>query len=287
MAGHVVVIAISNGSPLPEHFESLCKMPSSFLVFHHSFLPPNSISLGRLVIDAHAPWQDFCTPSIALNRDDIAILPQPRVRELLERSKGTSLCKSLNYLFDPLGRDGSPNLLSHEKTYLLLNSGDYFRRACADNSIREWLETVVKHGWNAYMVVGIHTVHESSINGLQSARFFDSATTGVPGQQELEAGLTLMTECVEPKLNDIGPGELVIAAQYRKVQFKWFCKDKIESAFLEVGSNRWKVFAMGGRSGSSGDGDEVIEADFQETITENDVKEEGKIHRIGDEIIII
>lgn len=245
------------------------------------------------MIDTHAPWQDFYTPSIALDCHDIAITPQPRVWELLERSKGTNLYNGLNNLFGSLGRDGSSCvLLSREKTYLLLNSGDYFKRACADNSIREWLETVAKHRWNAYMVVGIHTVHESSINGqtlmqsLESPGNFNSASTSAPGQQGLEAGLTLMMECVESKLNDVGPGELVIAAQYRKVRFKWFCKDKIDSAFLEVGSNKWKVFVMGGRRSHSGEGDELVEVDFLNTLSENDVEEEGDIHCIGDEIII-
>jgi hypothetical protein len=52
---------------------------------------------------------------------------------------------------------------AQEKIYLLLNSGNYFKKLCADPDTRAWLETVIKHVWNVYMVVGIHTVHESSI----------------------------------------------------------------------------------------------------------------------------
>jgi hypothetical protein len=100
-------------------------------------------------------------------------------------------------------------------------------------------------------------------------------------QPEQEVGLTVSAES-----NDTEPPsarELIIAVQYRKVQFKWFSSRKIETAFLEVGCNRWKVFAISGRAEWNEAEDDVVEADLQDGIETEDIEEEGDIYLTADE----
>ena len=248
----------------------------------------NSVALGRLVIDTSTPWQDFCPSTEAPDPSEIGIAPQPRLRELFERTKGSKIHDSLCKVFCSLLRNGNiaEGISSaQEKTYYLLNSGPYFAKLCGNRETREWFETTIKYGWNVYMVVGIHTVHESSVQA-RSLDQIDHSAFSVPHvgssvqQSEQEVGLTVSAEN-----NDGGSPasrELIIAVQYRKVQFKWFFSRNIDSAFLEAGHNRWKVFAISGRAESSEDEEDVVEADLQDGIEAEDIEEEGDVYFTSD-----
>lgn len=268
-------------------------MPSSFFVFKHNLLPMNSVALGRLVIDTSTPWQDFCPNTEAPGASEIGIVPQPRLRELFERTKGSKIHDSLCKVFCSLLRnenvvDGLSS--AQEKTYYLLNSGPYFSRLCGNQQAREWFETTIKHGWNVYMVVGIHTVHESSVHAPNLDQI-DRSVFSVPHvgssvqQAEQEVGLTVSAGNYDG--GSPSPRELIIAVQYRKVQFKWFSSRKMDAAFLEVGQNRWKVFAIGGRAERNEDEEDIVEADLQDEIEAEEIEEEGDAYFTTDEGIIV
>src|SRR5437667_7771337 len=191
-------------------------MPSSFFVFNHNLLPINSVTLGRLVIDTRTPWQDFCPTTLEPSGQEIGIVPQPRLREIFERTKGSKLHDSLCKVFCSFFGDGNAQeglSSAKETTYYLLNSGLHFSKLCTEEKARQWFETTIKHGWKVYMVVGIHTVHESSVH-VQSLEPSGVLNVGSSVQQsEQDVGLTVSAED-----NDRGstpaPQELLIAVQY-------------------------------------------------------------------------
>jgi hypothetical protein len=272
-------------------------MPSStFYVFSQRLLSPKSVALGRLVIDSHAPWEDFCPYTLRLTDDDVATVAEPRLREIIEHTRGTQLHEDLSKLFHFVMGDDNPEVIhsASEKTYLLLNQGDYFKRACADSNTRKWFETVIRHGWKVYMVVAIHTIHESSIHPQSleqrlQAPDVDDVRTQAPGLTVPGAGLTVCPEPT-PAAPAIPSNQLIIAVQYRKVQFKWYSSRKVDRAFLERGSNRWKVFVISGRD-TDEVYDDIVEADLQESLVKEDVEEEdeeqGDIFTTSDDTLVI
>ena len=142
--------------------------PSSLSVFVNPLLPMDSIALGRLVIDVHTPWQDFCPSStLAITKDDVSIMPSFRIHEILDHSTGTAFHGHFTkFLTSAFKRDQNAlsTITATEATsYRLLNSGFHFRRMCKDKETRSWLETVINEGWDAYMVVGIHTIKDAEV----------------------------------------------------------------------------------------------------------------------------
>lgn len=134
-----------------------------------------------------------------------------------------------------------------ETTYLLLNSGNYFRKLCGEPSTRDWLENTIKYGMKVYMVVGIHTIRPSSMH--------------------VGSGHGLAANRVN--------GEQVFAVQYRKVSFKWHVRRAIDKAFLKT-ECIWAVSKLGGRGTQDNDDDEIVEADFEDFIDKDDVKMEDQ-----------
>ena len=226
--------------------------PPAF-VYKYRLLPRNAVALGRLVTETQAPWENYHHYPFDLPRDDVMIIPQPRLHEIIKSAKGPirhtleNISSCLTGNGDWL--DGSDGV--QEKTYTLKNSPNYFDKFSGQHSTREWFETVIKHGWNPYMIVGFHTVPESLIRqaGL------DPETPSISDADK---------EKVEAELAFAAAGEVVVAVQYIKIQFKWHSSRKVGAAFLKMGSNRWKVFSLSGnRSEFEDEDDDIVEAVFQ------------------------
>jgi hypothetical protein len=140
------------------------------------------------------------------------------------------------------------------------------------------------------MIVAIHTVHKTAIrtSALDQRQSSDVTMGQLPGDNLPEVGLTVLTESNDSTFVPVASDELIIAVQYRKVQFKWFSSRKIDSAFLEMGCNRWKVFLISARADLDDGEDDVVEADLQEDIGEEDVEEEGDIYiNTGGDMVIV
>jgi hypothetical protein len=240
----------------------------SFFVFNPALLPLTSVTLGRLVIDPQAPWEDFCPYVPKVDDEDVFTVPQPRLREMIECARGTDIYERLSNRFPLLMGEGVSVFGSTiEKTYLLSNSGSWFRNVCADSKTREWLETAIEHEWDVYMAVGIHTVQESAIIGLQDQL------------QQMQ----LLTS-TDRTAESVPLAELIIAVQYRKVQYSWHSSQKVDSAFLEVACNRWEVYAT--RMAEFHEED-IVEATLKDTIFKEDIRKEGEVYVLDSQVVVL
>jgi len=262
--------------------------PSSFSVFVNPLLVQDSIELGRLVLDVHHPWQDFCpSTSGRLTRADITVNSSFRIRDILDKSKGTRfhlrLTKFLTSFYKTENATLSTVVAPEATSYMLLNSRLHLGRTCKDQVTRDWLETVIQERWNAYMIVGIHTVKDAEVthdhrNVVETKASIQLPvdTLAAPGAgaltpgdiPDLDAGAEKWRERGESS-SFVAPGEQVIAIQYRKLKFKWFSSRTLESAYLEKG-NRWKVYLLGDKAEPGEDAkdvedvEDVVEAEFEE-----------------------
>jgi hypothetical protein len=205
-----------------------------------------------------APEQDFCSIPVTLTVKDVDITHRPRLRETMESARGSKLFHKFANLFSNLKLDEEFPIV-RETTYTLINSGEVFKRLCDNVRTREWLQQAIKLKWPVYMVTGIHTIHESSVYNRDNPGNV-STVDPEPGQTE-----------VDRTIGSPAAGELVFAAQYRKIQFNLFSSKRLDNAHLPVGcSNRWKVISMGGRSGFNEN--DIIEASLKESFTLEDFK---------------
>jgi len=266
-------------------------MPApSLSVFINPLLSLNSIQLGRLVLDVHNPWQDFSPfESISFTRDDIITNSSLRVCDILDASKGTRFHLHLTRFltsFYETNQDAVSHIVTSEaKSYLLPNSRLHLARICKDKDTREWLETVIKEGWDAYMIVGIHTIKDAEITvdhkiacGTKASGQLPvgslAAAVGVPGHTvDMEISGEKHVRCGGTS-GFVAPGEQVIAIQYRKLKFKWLFSSLLESTYLEEG-NRWKVYLPGDKAEpeeGTEDDEDVVEVEFEEEIGAIDVE---------------
>jgi nucleoside phosphorylase len=256
--------------------------PQSFFSILNRLLSPESVALGRLVINTRAPWHDFCPAPIPITRDDVVIPPTSQLCDILNSSRGSRLSDWLSRMFsylvpgeDCLDRIGS----APTKTYLLSNHGRIFEKHCVQLIGRGWFETIIKLGADPYMVVGFSTVHESSIRGRDLE--FHLPHPGVPNAGSHAA------DAKTAKAFLPADGELIVAVQYRKVQWGWFSSRDFDSAFLETNVNRWKVFVDDWKDPSQPGEDDVVEVSLQDSIVEEDVTMQGEVVIEGDQIFVL
>jgi len=244
--------------------------PSSFSVF---LRPEGSIELGRLVVDVYSPWQDFCpSASVALTKADITVNSSLRIRDILDKSEGTQFHLRLtNFLTSYCQTEKaalSTVVAPEAASYILLNSRLHLGRLCKDQVTRDWLEAIIAEGWNAYMIVGIHTVKDAKITHSHQNAVETKASIQLPVDTLAAPGAGTITSGDIANL-DVGaakwraPG---VAIQYRKLKFKWFSSRTLESANLEKG-NRWKVCLLGDTPEPGEDVEDVedvVEVEFEE-----------------------
>ena len=206
---------------------SNAKPGNSFLVLKP--VSSTSVGLGRFVISPRAPWEAFCPFSPKPAENDIGILAQPRLHELIQSVEHASVRETfmnllsingeLDELFDVIAS-------ASEKTYILPNSGDWFRNACGEKETRTWLEEMVKNRLPVYMVVGIHTIYVP------------------PSRQRTSTYMNAIESRAEAMDMDQGhlpSGELIVAVEYRKVLFHWLWSRDVDRAILETGKNLWQL----------------------------------------------
>jgi nucleoside phosphorylase len=206
---------------------------TSFFSMYHLF-PWNSVVLGQLVISLDDPGQGFRQAPNELTKEDVGISHQHKLREIVQSTKNSTLYGKLGGILSyPFSTTNENFPEVQEKTYSLLNSGYYFKRLCNNPEARKWFEKTIKYGRNVYIVVEIHTVHESSIG----VRNLDTRVAGL--------NTNLETENREIQWGSPSPGEQVFAVRYRKVHFGWFSSRNMENGFLNT-RICWKVFPIRG-----------------------------------------
>jgi nucleoside phosphorylase len=265
-------------TPVLGALTSIAENGNSFLVFKP--LSFNSVALGRLVINPHAPWEDYCPVSLKLKENDIGILAQPRLRELIHNTRGTAVYDKFINRFS-LNEDSLETIASaSEKTYILSNSGNWFKGSCSNKEIRLWLETMAKNRLDIYMIVGIHIIYSTT-------------GPGIVFQHGMQQGHSTAVN-IGTTAPFLRPGELIVAVEYRKVQFHWFWSRDVDRAFLEIGCNRWELGVII-RTGSDDEGEEldeeeeedIIEATLQDYIMKEDIEVTGEVLRLSDQLVLV
>jgi len=275
-------------------------------------MAPNMVSLGRLVLDMSAPWQDYCPyfPVQLSPEKDVATTEFLHVHEIIEQTRGTKFHANITQAFSSLSgmtkRSTAHIVAPHGVRYWLLNSGDHFGRVCRDSNVRDWFDRVIKRGFDVYMVVGIVVLRDAKIANTVETTSRVESSIELPVTDAATAGVTSLVPTSLGAILDSGlgaghlsqnttetsyfaPGDRIIAVEYRKVRFEWFSSRKAGTAFLEKG-NRWIVHHTSSRMEPTDDSEDVVEENLQEVSTKADldiVYEVYCIGKDGDEFLLL
>lgn len=243
-----------------------------------NLLPLESVQLGRLVLDAKRPQQDFIDPfADRPTATEFSRNPQSPFEETCKFSR---VSKLRSYLSDVLSFSyerqnlGAATLSAPlATTHDLMNSGAWFDSACTQPETRRFLERAIDNQSSVYLIVGFRTV--------QDARLVKNVTwkTGQVAKGEIPVQLiatsiapaNVVTNIAAPGvgcIRDVGngqvltfraPGEQVFAVMYRKVRFKW-----LSSRYCLEANNRWASCWDWRRADNEDDDeeDDVIEANL-------------------------
>ncbi|KAF8430036.1 hypothetical protein EV426DRAFT_1637 [Tirmania nivea] len=231
---------------------------------------PDSAKLGRIVLNPQEPLETYYDlfPSQEVVLKEIHITPSIDLACTYNESKKKSLGGALLQLFYGAlssSAEGGTSLEGETKRYQLGNAEQLFRKACAAEDVREWLqENVIKPKVDAYMIVGYHTITNPRIvngNRLERKTNFraddaiGSAAPGLPGVANVR-NFTWGDHRYKLQLSASGEG--IWAVQYRKVVYKlesWFSECQIK-----LKDSKWKMFLH--IRGQEDAGKYVVDADL-------------------------
>ena len=126
-----------------------------------TFLPLQSVQLGRLVLNVQQPHSDFLDP-VPIDPQDIIVKPadqfQGQESSATTKEFGSALCHLLSLLRSK--QQGIVTRITSDRvtTYLLNNSGHWFRQAVQNEDARKWIESANRRGDDIYFVAGYHTL---------------------------------------------------------------------------------------------------------------------------------
>lgn len=233
------------------------------ILLRQTFLPLDSIRLGRLVLNVSEPEQDYFDPtcneeagqSVSTQTHYTSLQPttgSEGLLSILTRLVSKSISKH-NRIYIQVTADTA-------KQYVLQNSSTWFKTALSSEATRNWLGLAIRQGDEVYMVVGYTT--------LLDGRFIEgTAAAMAPGEQ-----LILPVPPPLPEGSDhtairrqfVSPGEQICAVQYRKVRFRWFSARDLGSAGLERDGSRWRMnWNIRGQEVEMND---IVEADLQDEL---------------------
>ncbi|KAH8150233.1 uncharacterized protein LAJ45_05920 [Morchella importuna] len=209
----------------------------------------DSVKLGRLVLNAKCPHQDFVDP--LENHPADTDFFQTVQHDFSETRKFTKTSRLRSYLsstfsasYQVHGYSSATLSAPLVTTYELKNSGAWFTAACTQASSQQFLEQAFDNRVNGYLTVGFRAVHDASM--LKSAA--RKRTGGAKGRLPVPAGTaSVVAPGVEScrgiqngqELNYKAMGDQVFAILYRKVKLRFLSRWKAGNMALEV-HNRWK-----------------------------------------------
>lgn len=222
-----------------------------------NLLPFSAVQLGRLVLNAKSPQDDYIDPLDGLPADgDFDRNIQTDYKETRRFSTTSKLRPYLNALvtfsFEKQNVGTATLSAPLAVMYNLKNSGLWFRDACKQPGTRKFLENAFNEGQNAYLVVGFRTLQDASlvkgvtwkkVQGVGSDVPLHLVTGGMATSSLAAAIAAPGVELVRgvgngQELSFKAPGEQIIAVLYRKVRCKLLSGRTIDKMSLEVG-NRW------------------------------------------------
>lgn len=242
-----------------------------------TFLPLDSVRIGRLVLNVDEPQADYF---------DFAAEAKFIVKEhenytgqaVTATDKGfTSSLTTLVSAKRTRQRNAFTRITTTlAKTYQMSNSGLWFTDSLKDEKARAWIEQAVRHGEDIYLVVGYHTMLDAQVTEEDGVTNESAGSVEVPVTAALTAtGVVIPIQGVlDPKVAGhskhsqgeqkrfMAPGEQICAVQYRKLRFKWYSSRDLDSATL--GPNQWKTYWS--MRGSEDGGNDIIEPDLQDDL---------------------
>ncbi|RPA98566.1 hypothetical protein L873DRAFT_1686870 [Choiromyces venosus 120613-1] len=252
----------------------------TFTILGDTLLPLGSVKLGRLVLNAKAPLDDFY---------DQPTTPTPLAQdqknfELIQKNSKYSKLRAhvsrLLYMnYEDQHKDAAALTGTKAKTYKLENSGEWFREACKTTETRKWLEGAIEDGSSVYLVIGYHTIFDPQFHVKEgmvvNQALGGTATSPSPTPTPTEpggAGFDTIRDASSKNYVTITTlGEQIYAVQYRKLEFKGFSSRTLDKLTLERG-NRWKVF-WGLRGVEDTGDDDVVEANLSDELPDEESEE--------------
>ena len=175
----------------------------SNILFHHFFLPLESVKLGRFIVSIEHPHLDYHDPAFADAPKAVTAI-RNHYTGLLQGASNTGFASALNSLLSSGMSKRAETSIRIEtdqvKTYTLENSGQRFIEAMNQEETRKWVENAIDQDRDIYLVVGFHT--------LLNARIIQRSLQGreAAGQFKLSISLSLAAiGAVVPLGNIIDP----------------------------------------------------------------------------------
>ena len=244
---------------------------SQSVLLPQTFLPRASVQLGRLVLNVQQPHSDFLP--IPVDPQDIIVKPadqfQGQDASTTTKEFGSSLCHLLSLTRSK--QKGTVTRITTDRvtTYLLNNSGQWFREVVQNEDARKWIENANRRGDDIYLVAGFHTVLDAHVYETGVDRNTTTGSAALPVAEALTATGVFVPfgEVVDPSMTGrseqqqggqqsfVATGEQISAVQYRKIQFKWHTSRELHDKPL--GPNRWKTYWT-----LRGDDHDVVEVDL-------------------------
>src|SRR5947207_14007060 len=203
-----------------------------------SFLPLESIKLGRFVLNPDEPYQDYLDPACDLT-PEILKRPQLRYLDVQNTAKTTGLAAELTSLVSASRSKQKTKLVAvtteQSTIYQLANSGQWYNAALKDQETREWIDEVNGTGEEVYVMVGYQTMVDATVCGDMARLKNFQARLQLPVSEAASATGAVATigDVADPGLDMHGrrdddtrtqfvaAGEQIYAVQYRKVRFRW------------------------------------------------------------------
>ncbi|OQV09887.1 hypothetical protein CLAIMM_13964 [Cladophialophora immunda] len=241
-----------------------------------TFLPPESVQLGRLVLNVQQPHAEFLDPC-PVDPQDILIkqadLFHGRESKTNTKSFGSALCHLLSLNRSKERGVTTQVAAARVTTYLLNNSGEWFRHVVRSEDVRKWIEKANRRGDDIYVVTGYHTMlnahvyesgaHSTSIGGNIALPLAETLTTTgipVPFPEVVDPSVTAERQQRHTGAQGfLAKGEQVGAIQYRKIQFKWFGRRELHDRPL--GDNMWETYLT-----FRGQTDDIVEVNLEDDL---------------------
>jgi len=249
-------------------------MPCNVLP-QQTFLPLDSIRLGRLVLSVDKPEQDYFDPPCE-EEIEFSVTTQRNYADLQESVADRDL-------FSILTRLVSASISKREKTYvqvtsteakkyILFNSGTWLKLALRAEATRSWIGQAIHQGHDVYMVVGYHTLLDAHIVEGSAAVISRSVQLATAEAQSTPTAIGASEDPSDGGQRQfVAADEQVCAVQYRKVRFRWLSSRDLDLASLD--KNQWKI-QWNVRGQETGTND-VVEAELQDEL---ELEEDYEIH---------
>jgi hypothetical protein len=213
-------------------------------------------ALGRLVLNLHAPADDYCPHSpIPITRGEVSVSAFPAITKILSRKQSPITNYLARSYFVKVEQNTSvPQfVVSSARTSRLLNSGAFFEQLIQHEDVKRWFESLYKRR-DVYIVVGIHSFSDAPVSADSSA---------VEGSTSKSSPFST-------------PGNRIIGVRYRRVRVRGFRSSTVDSAFLD-NCGRWKRYCRGDAYRGNPEID-ILEASLDDTSALEDLQDEYNDH---------